>query len=122
MIRIPSSSLPAVMDDENKVCSFSYGDVIGLDGSIRVPDAELEAERWRGRQQELAASVAQATLHDAVRIPSRRRPRAGHYPAGFSPYRMVERRGVVPLERRHIRNDMKVLAMLCQTGLQGPAC
>lgn len=110
VICMPHSGAPChvVMDAETRACSCSHREFTELDGGVLIPNAELEAERWRGRQLELAASAAQATRPGAFPAPSRRRPRAGHYPAGFSPYRMDERRGAVPLERRYIRNDIKV--------------
>lgn len=39
----------------------------------------------------------------------RRRPKAGHYPVGYSPYLMSAKRGVVPLARLLIKRDLKVI-------------
>ena len=86
--------------------------VAGEDESIRIPTAELEAERQRC--QKLAWD---AQLEDEARgIPSgrprrgfscnRRRPRAGNYPMHFSPYRMTDKS--IVLEKSLIRNDFKV--------------
>jgi hypothetical protein len=38
-----------------------------------------------------------------------RRPKAGHYPVGYSPYSMSAKRGVVPLARLLIKRDLKVI-------------
>lgn len=84
----------------------------GQDESILIPTAELEAEHQRCQK---LASDSQMD-HESTRGPSgrprrgsrcnRRRPRAGHYPMHFSPYRMTDKS--IALEKGLIRSDLKV--------------
>jgi hypothetical protein len=91
---------------------------MGLDAGVLVSTSELEAELRRGHQDELAVSDMHGG-RNASHATSRRRPRPGHYPAGFSPFRMSEKRSVVPLERRQIRNDLKVRPLCQKAGQTG---
>jgi hypothetical protein len=81
------------------------------DVSEMIPTAELEAEM-----------LHLAMLHDyadgdgnaieGYRTYSKRatvrRPKVGHYPIHFSPYRMCAvKRGIVPLARDFVKEDLK---------------
>lgn len=76
------------------------------DTSVQIPTSELDAERRR------LAMLNRYSDDDSTkksRSRRKRRPRAGHYPIGFSPYQMTAKRGgVVPLARGLVRNDCKV--------------
>jgi hypothetical protein len=86
--------------------------VEGQDESIRISTAELEAERQRCQKLASDSQMDQESTRGPSGRPrrglscNRRRPRAGHYPMHFSPYRMTDKS--IALEKGLIRNDLKV--------------
>ena len=82
------------------------------DASEMIPTAELEAERLRlamlhdyadGDGNAIEGHHTYSKLRATVR-----RPKAGHYPINFSPYRMCAvKRGIVPLARGFVKEDLK---------------
>lgn len=77
-------------------------DSAGRDECVMIPMDKLEAEQKQCQEQ------CQEDLSDTNQRPSRRRPRAGCYPLGYSPYRMDQKRSTVQLDRRMIKEDFRV--------------
>ena len=92
---------------EPRNSASSLGQDAERDASVLVSVAELDAERLRGHVQEELAAADEQSARPGCRA-GRRLPRPGHYPAGFSPYRMSNKHGLVQLDRRSVRNDFKV--------------
>jgi hypothetical protein len=106
----PGASVFDMYGGEPRNSASSPRQDVERDASVLVSVAELDAERRRGHlQEELAAAD-----ENAARPASRCRPRPGHYPTGFSPYRMSNKHGGVQLDRRSVRNDFKVRPGLCR--------
>ena len=81
------------------------------DVSEMIPTAELEAERLRlAMLHDYADGDGNAIEgHDTnSKRTTARRPKAGHYPINFPPYRMCAvKRGIVPLARGFVKEDLK---------------
>ena len=81
------------------------------DDSEMIPTAELEAERLRlAMLHDYADGDGNAIKghHTCSKRAIVRRPKPGHYPVNFSPYRMcAAQRGIVPLARVFVKEDLQ---------------
>ena len=93
---------------ENLECGGTACDV-----SEMIPTAELEAERLRLAMLHDYAdgdgnAIDSEGHHTYSKRAAVRRPKAGHYPINFPPYRMCAvKRGIVPLARGFVKEDLK---------------
>ena len=75
------------------------------DMAILIPTSQLAAERERGVDK-CMGDMDWKTQH---RGSKRGRPKPGHYPLGFSPWRLEEKRGI-SVPKAASREDLQVMS------------